>query len=203
MTPKVVIQFKHCHVHTCCGSLMFSHSNSFTWSKNTTTSHNTSSGNFSKHKVTLSTLLETRWPAGRQAGADLSQPWWAFHTTLRTAKLINHRIAHICNVCELSTFANIHVTNIYIHTMCNNTFTIDDVIVRWLVCECWQKLFIAQFLEFLLLLFLVKSCNLNVKEPPPQNIFHENLPPLIMTAIYNIWDDYVPIAITHYIQWFH
>ena len=77
--------------------------------------------------------------------------------------------------------------------MHNNT--IDDVIVRWLVCECW-------FLEFLLLLFFVKSCNLNVRESPPQNSIHENLPPLIMTVISNIWYDYVPIAITHYIQWF-
>ena len=172
---------------------MFSHSNSFTWSKNPTTSHNTSSGNLSKRKVTLSTLLDTRWPAGRQARAELSQLWWAFHTTLRTAKLINHRKAYICNVCELSTFANI-ATNIYIYTLCNNTLTIHDVIVRWLVCECWQKLFTAWCLEFLLLLF--------VKEPPSQIIFHEYLPPLIMTAIYNIWYDYVPIVITHYIQWF-
>ena len=50
--------------HTCCGSLMSVHFSSFTCSKNPTASHTKSSGML--FKVTLSTLLCTRLPAGRQ-----------------------------------------------------------------------------------------------------------------------------------------
>ena len=52
--------------HTCCGSLMRVHSISFTCAKNSTASHTKSSG--IQFKVTLSTLLCTRLPAGRQVG---------------------------------------------------------------------------------------------------------------------------------------
>ena len=72
------------HRHTCCGRLMLSQLSSSTCSKNPTTSHTTSSGNFFKFKVTLSTRLCTRLPVGAckwyaiSASASL---WQALHNT--------------------------------------------------------------------------------------------------------------------------
>ena len=73
--------------HTCCGSLMCVHSSSFTCSKNLTALHTKSSG--ASFKVTLSTLLCTRLPAGRQVGkwavSNVSVPLQDRHYTSLTS----------------------------------------------------------------------------------------------------------------------
>ena len=77
------------HRYTCWRSVMFLHSSSSTCSKNFRASHTKSSGISSKE--TLSTLLCTRLPAGRQGGDDkcsISRPehlWQPLHNTFGNA----------------------------------------------------------------------------------------------------------------------
>ena len=76
----------HTARHTCCGSMMSVHFSSFTCSKNPTASHTKSSG--TSFKVTLSTLLCTRLPTGRQVGkwavSNVSVPLQDRHYTSLT-----------------------------------------------------------------------------------------------------------------------
>ena len=77
------------HIHTCWGLLMSIHSNSSTCPKNSRASHTKSSGISSKE--TLSTLLCTRLPAGRQGGKDKcsisrsTHLWQPLHNTVVNA----------------------------------------------------------------------------------------------------------------------
>ena len=130
--------------NTCWGSLMSLHSSSLTCTKNSRASHTKWSGIVTKE--TLSTLLCTRLPAGRQVGKGkccISRPehlWQPLHNTFGNAwvGIVDHYIYHYHSIQWLkkwTAIASIRTQSfLNIHKMEMNNWNLDTILIPMLTC---------------------------------------------------------------------